>query len=98
MLGFINFLIEKGFTPYRKAGDKYVKCSLLEYYSSAMPSYIDLRLVKDELEIAYGLHEYKHPPTLISPRPKGVVFDYEMDRLFESKSYEEIYSMILKGG
>ena len=93
MIGFINFLIDKGFTPYRKVGSKYIPCSLLDYYSSTVPGYMDIRLRKDIREVVYGLNEVHHP-TLIYPRPQGVVWDKDMDRLFQTLTFEEIYNLL----
>lgn len=94
MIGFLSYLVSKGFTPYRKIGDKYVKCSLDNYFSSTMPGYLDIRLIKGKKEVIYGLHERNHPPTLIYPRPQWVVHDYEMDRLFQTTSFEDIYNLL----
>ena len=55
---------------------------------------LDLRLTKGDKEVIYGLHEYKHSPTLIYPRPVNCIFDSDVDRLFLSKSFEEIFILL----
>lgn len=49
MIGFIEYLISKGYKPYRKVmskkGSTYVEDSNIGFYSS-MSEHIDLRLIK----------------------------------------------------
>jgi hypothetical protein len=45
-------------------------------------------------EIVVGLHEHRHQPTLIAPRPKGIERDYEMDRILAKYSNEEVLKAI----
>lgn len=94
MIGFIEYLINNGYKPYRKVMSKKGKSSYIEdnnigFYSS-MSEHIDLRLIKGDKEVIYGLHESNHSPTLIYPRPVNVIFDRDMDKVFLSKSFEEI--------
>lgn len=93
MIGFVEYLISKGYKPYRKVmskkGSTYVEDSNIGFYSS-MSEHIDLRLIKGKKEVVYGLHERGHSPTLIYPRPKWVKSDADMDRLFLNYSFEEI--------
>ena len=60
MIGFIEYLISKGYKPYRKVmskkGSTYVEDSNIGFYSS-MSEHIDLRLIKGKKEVVYGLHE-----------------------------------------
>lgn len=99
MIGFVEYLISKGYKPYRKVmtkkGSSYIEDNNIGFYSS-MSEHIDLRLIKGNVEIVYGLHERGHSPTLIYPRPEGVVSDADMDRVFLSYSFEEILNMIQK--
>ena len=92
MIGFVEYLISKGYKPYRKVmskkGSTYVEDSNIGFYSSM------LRLIKGKKEVVYGLHERGHSPTLIYPRPKWVKSDADMDRLFLNYSFEEIAEMI----
>lgn len=97
MIGFVEYLISKGYKPYRKIMSKkgftYVEDFNVGFYSS-MSEHIDLRLIKDDREIVYGLHERGHSPTLIYPRPTKVIWDADMDRIFLKHSFEEIMEMI----
>lgn len=97
MIGFVEYLISKGYKPYRKVmskkGSTYVEDSNIGFYSS-MSEHIDLRLIKGKKEVVYGLHERGHSPTLIYPRPKWVKSDADMDRLFLNYSFEEIYGSL----
>ena len=67
MIGFVEYLISKGYKPYRKVmskkGSTYVEDSNIGFYSS-MSEYIDLRLIKGKKEVVYGLHERGHSPTI----------------------------------
>lgn len=95
MIGFINYLIRKGYKPCRKNNrGNYIPDNNISYFSSSYSSYLDIRLVKGNKEVVYGLHERGHSPTLIYPRPKGVVTDVDMDKVFLSKSFEEIADML----
>lgn len=50
MIGFVEYLISKGYKPYRKVmskkGSTYVEDSNIGFYSS-MSEHIDLRLIKE---------------------------------------------------
>lgn len=99
-MSFIEFLISKGYKSFRKVYQNkqwiYIEENdNLNYFSSSIGGYIDLRLIKNNKEIIFGLHEYKHHPTLIYPN-LGCSFDKDIDRLFEKYSYEEILEMIEK--
>ena len=63
MIGFVEYLISKGYKPYRKVmskkGSTYVEDSNIGFYSS-MSEHIDLRLIKGKKEVVYGLHERGH--------------------------------------
>ncbi len=54
MIGFIEYLISKGYKPYRKVmskkGSTYVEDSNIGFYSS-MSEHIDLRLIKGKKEV-----------------------------------------------
>lgn len=97
MVGFIEYLISKGYKPYRKVmtkkGSTYTPDGGIGFYSS-MSEHIDLRLIKGNKEVVYGLHERGHSPTLIYPRPEGVVTDADMDRVFLNNSFENIATLI----
>ena len=57
MIGFIEYLISKGYKPYRKVmskkGSTYVEDSNIGFYSS-MSEHIDLRLIKGERTFSYS--------------------------------------------
>lgn len=99
-MSFVEYLIDKGYKPNRKVYDRvtkqfqYVECDNVNYFSSCAPGYEDIRLLKDNQEIIYGLHEYGHPPVLIYPRLECKC-DSEMDRVFMNNSYDQIYSMLM---
>ena len=69
-----DYLIEKGFETYRKRYNRklkeweYIKETKDNDFFSTM-SDLDIRYIKDKIEIVYGLHEHGKPPTLIFPRP-----------------------------
>lgn len=56
MIGFVEYLISKGYKPYRKVmskkGSTYVEDSNIGFYSS-MSEHIDLRLIKGKKEVVY---------------------------------------------
>lgn len=113
---FIEFLILNGWIPYRKSFNKskrewqYIsidECSLngisddILFFSSTTDGCIDIRLIKDNNEIIFGIPsaeelsngKYKtHHPTLIYPNIFGTV--NKTDEAFENMSYEEIYKLI----
>ena len=98
-MSFIDYLISKGYTPYRKIYNKqtkefeYVPDDNINYFSSCAPGYLDIRLLKDGEEIIWGLHQVGHQPTLIYPRPSNVS-DSQMSQLLIDSSYEDIYNLI----
>lgn len=56
---------------------------------------IDFRYTKEgEKTITYGLCEGGKPPTLIYPRPKGIISDDMMNRILQTYSSEELYKII----
>lgn len=99
-MNFIEYLINKGYKSYRKVYDKnsksyqYIPDNNINYFSSAIDGYIDIRLIKDDKEVVYGLHEYKHPPVLIWPKPEGVITDAQMDRFFMNNTVDEIFNKL----
>ena len=95
MIGLVEYLISKGYKSYRKVmsrkSSEYIEDHNIGFYSS-MSEHIDIRLIKDDKEVVYGLHERGHSPTLIYPRPKGIITDADMDKVFVNKTFEEIAS------
>ena len=103
-MNFVEFCISKGYTPYRCVYDKtkhkheYVKeeSKYLDYFSSAAPGYLDIRLVKGDKEIVYGLHEANHFPTLIYPRQPIGLDATSIDRAFDTYTFGQILEKIEK--
>lgn len=54
----------------------------------------NIRLIKDNKEVIYGLHQYEHHPVLIYPRPDNITKDEDMDRLFMDNTYDQISNML----
>lgn len=101
-MSFVEYLINEGYKPYRKIYENkkwnYVECKdRLNYFSSCVPGFIDIRLVKDDKEFIYGLLEQNMSPTLIYPRPADYTTD-QVNRLLINKKYKEILVMACKGG
>lgn len=70
---FTKYLIEDlGFKSYRKVQGNYVENNINDF-STLQNGGIDVRYIKDNIEIIWGLHEANKPPTLISPRPNILV-------------------------
>lgn len=66
---FTKYLTEDlGFKSYRKVGNEYIENNINDF-STMQEGGIDIRYIKDGIEIVWGLHEFKKPPTLIYPRP-----------------------------
>lgn len=99
-MSFIEYLINKGYKPYRKVYNRstkeydYIEDDNVCYFSSAVSGYTDIRLIKDDKEVIYGLHQCNHPPVLIYPRPNNITKDEDMDRLFMDNTYDQISNML----
>lgn len=99
MLGFIDYLIQNGYKSYRYIYDKsskkynYIPDNNTSYYSSSIGGYLDIRLIKDNKEVIYGLNEANHPPVLIYPRLPNY-FDKDVDKMFEKYSFQEIEKLL----
>ena len=101
-MNFIEYLMEKGYKPYRKIYENkkwhYIEDNKrLDYFSSCVPGFSDIRLIKEDSEFIYGLLEQNTSPTLIYPRPINYSTD-QINRLLIDKKYEEILIMACKGG
>ena len=68
MIGFIEYLISKGYKPYRKVmskkGSTYVEDSNIGFYSS-MSEHIDLRLIKGKKESVISRTLGADSPTIV---------------------------------
>lgn len=100
-MGIVEYLIGNGFKPYRAIYNKST-CKFeyepdkygLQYYSSTVPGMSDIRLIKGEIEVIYGLHEVNKPPTLIYPSLG--VNDDEVNRVLIKQDVNEIYDKIIQ--
>jgi len=45
----------------------------VDYFSTSLKGAVDVRYIKDNIEIVIGLNEKGKPPTLIYPRPKIMI-------------------------
>ena len=99
-MSFIEFCIRKGYKPFRKIYDKgkgmwiYTEeYNLFNYFSSTVSGYLDIRLIKNDNEIVFGIpylyNGKTHFPTLIYPN----LFK-NMDEAFEKLSFREILECI----
>ncbi len=99
-MSFIEYLINKGYKPYRKVYNRntkefdYIEDDNICYFSSAVGGYTDIRLIKDDKEVIYGLHQCNHSPVLIYPRPDNITKDEDIDRLFMDNTYDQISNML----
>jgi len=102
MIKLSTFLIENGFivkryTYNRKDGFSWVD----GYQTPSTMMDLDNYYIKGDVKIRIGLHEHGKPPTLISPRPRilmyrdGYVFDEQhddsMNAVLQKYSNEEIF-------
>lgn len=99
---FTKYLTEDlEFKPYRKIQGEYVQNNINDY-STMQGGGIDIRYIKDNIEIIWGLHEFKKPPTLIYPRPRIILInkngftlneinDDAMNICLKKESNEDIY-------
>ena len=46
--------------------------------------------MKEGFQIWWGLNEKDHPPPLVSPRPKGIFFDDDMNEYLLNTPFEQI--------
>jgi len=85
-----EILIDNGYKAHRavynKGVQEYIEVEFKNDYSSMVSGGLDYRFIKGDKEVIYGLNEYKKPPTLIRPRPKGVYRDDEMNRMLTEDS------------
>lgn len=124
-MSFVDFLISKGYIPFRKIFDLKTKkwvyvgehelknyCITTDnnFFSTMCEGCIDIRLIKDEKEIVFGIpgiivsdknsKVYKtHYPSLIYPNVYGNIFN--TDEMFEKVinneiTYDIIYNDIEK--
>lgn len=100
-MNFPEYLKSIGYKPFRKEfsrGEWQYKPELDNdnHFSTMVNGMLDVRYLKDGIEIVFGKNEADKPPTLIHPRPVGIKFDDEMNRYISNHTNEEIYNEIMK--
>lgn len=106
-MSFVEYCISCGYKPFRKVFDRksrkwnYVECTDVNFFSSVVSGKIDIRLIKDDREIIFGIPgaiydplegEKTHFPTLIYPNVFGTI--QETDRAFKNIPFEEILGYV----
>ena len=92
----VEYLISKGYKPFRWSKKGLVECNNLHNYSTMVEGGLDVRLIKDKSVFIYGLNDLNKPPTLIYPRPIGINTDDLMNRYLNSNSAESVYNELVK--
>lgn len=111
MIGFQEFIKSKGFKDFRYIikGKKWElvshkECGISENsFSTMVHGGLDIRYVKDNITIIWGLNEVGKPPTLIYPRPKVknnnlfiLYNDDLMNRILKNYSNEDIFNAMFE--
>jgi hypothetical protein len=97
----IQYLMSIGYRPFRYSKLGLVPCVNPYDYSTMREGGLDVRLIKGDSIFVYGLHEFKKPPTLISPRPrikvhKTIVVDSVKKDITISESEDDAMNIVLK--
>jgi hypothetical protein len=97
----IQYLMSIGYKPFRYSKLGLVPCANPYDYSTMREGGLDVRLIKGDSTFIYGLHEFKKPPTLISPRPrikvqKTIVLDSVKKDITISESEDDAMNIVLK--
>lgn len=93
-MGFQEILLENGYErfscEYNRKTKKisYTKVGNMYDFSTMTSGRLDNRWIKNGHEIIFGLNEFGKPPTLIQPRPIGVLTDDEMNKLLYEDAYK----------
>lgn len=66
----IEYLLSLGYKPFKYSISGLVPCVNPYDYSTMREGGLGVLLIKSDSIFSIGLHEYKKPPTLISPRPR----------------------------
>ena len=90
-----------GYKPFRYTKFGLVPCANPYDYSTMREGGLDVRLIKGDSTFVYGLHEFKKPPTLISPRPririhKTIIVDSVKKDITISESEDDAMNIVLK--
>lgn len=75
-MNFQEYLLNNGYKPFRKIyqNKQWIYTEIpLNGFSTSVSGGVDIRFIKDENEIIWGLSERNKPPTLIYPRPNIIV-------------------------
>ena len=97
----IEYLLAIGYKPFRYSKLGLVSCVNPYDYSTMREGGLDVRLIKGDSIFTIGLHEFKKPPTLISPRPrikvhKTIVVDSVRKDITISESEDDAMNIVLK--
>ena len=99
----IQYLMSIGYKPFRWISHKVglVPCTNPYDYSTMREGGLDVILIKGDSTFVYGLHEYKKPPTLISPRPKikihkTIIVDSVKTDVVINEIFDDAMNIVLK--
>jgi hypothetical protein len=90
-----------GYKPFRYSRSGLVPCANPYDYSTMREGGLDVRLIKGDSIFTIGLHEFKKPPTLISPRPriqiyKTIVVDLVEKDIVINEHDDDAMNVVLK--
>jgi len=90
-----------GYKPFRYTKLGLVPCTNPYDYSTMREGGLDVRLIKVDSTFTFGLHEFKKPPTLISPRPKirihkTIVVDLVKTDIVINEIFDDAMNVVLK--
>lgn len=90
MNSFEKYLIESGYKRFLYNKEMKLVEDIKNDISYSSMDKVVAHYIKNDINICYGLHEYKHPPTLISPRN---FIDFRINyNDFNEKEYIDIHS------
>jgi len=97
----IEYLLAFGYKPFRYSRNGLVPCENPYDYSTMREGGLDVRLIKGDSIFTIGLHEFKKPPTLISPRPriliqKTIVVDSVKKDIVINEYEDDAMNVVLK--
>jgi hypothetical protein len=97
----IEYLISLGYKPFRYSRSGLVPCTNPYDYSTMREGGLDVRLMKGDSVFIIGLHEFKKPPTLISPRPririhKTIIVDSVKKNVIINEIEDDAMNIVLK--
>ena len=97
-MNFTTYLVSIGFKEMRQSEDGLVPNRHPGYFSSCEPYMVQIRYVKGDIEIIWGLGEAGYPPTLLYPLPKveNRLETKEIIKFISENTNEEIYKHIIE--